>query len=267
MLHVSKLNDINIKPIKIDNIDKTKIRGFKLFPELYSNIFICARKKMGKTTVIWNILRNCVGRDTKLVIFAATVHKDPTYKHIVKHFAEKGNEITLFTSIKDGKTDNLNEFVESLRQPEELSESKEEDQMPFIIVDDEQTKEKKPRKEKLMSPEIVFIFDDLSKELQSNAISMLLKSNRHYKSKVILSSQYIHDLKPESILQLDYLLLFGNITKDKIEIIHNRTDLSISLMNFEGLYEFATREQYSFLYVDTVNNSYRMKFNKNLVIK
>jgi len=267
MLHVNQINDVSVKPIQMDTVDKTKIRGFKMFGELYSNVFICARKKMGKTTVIWNILKNCCGRDTKLIIFCATVNKDDSYKHIIEYFQGKGNEVSIFTSIKDGKEDNLINVIEQLRQPAEESESESSDQMPFIITENQiKELEKKPRKEKLKSPEIIFIFDDLSKELQLASVSMLLKSNRHYKAKVILSSQYIHDLRPESILQLDYLLLFSNITQDKLQVIHSKTDISITLSKFEELYKFATMEKYSFLYIDIVNGTYRVRFNKLITI-
>ena len=41
--------------------------------------------------------------------------------------------------------------------------------------------EKKPPKEKKMSPEIIFVFDDQGSEMRSPIIDTLLKTNRHFK--------------------------------------------------------------------------------------
>ena len=46
---------------------------------------------------------------------------------------------------------------------------------------------KKQRKSKYRAP-------DLSTELKSRSLLALLKKNRHYRSKLIISSQWLHDL-------------------------------------------------------------------------
>ena len=270
MLRVQRINDIKIKPIALPNVPKELIRGNEMFDNIYSNIFLLAKKKSGKTSVIWNILKKCMGRDTRLVIFSATVHKDPTMRHIVKHFEDKGNTVITFTSLKDGKTDNLNELVEMLRDPEEEEEEKEksEDEYPFIICGESKKEDKprKKRKEKLLAPELIFVLDDLSTQLQSPSVDTLLKSNRHYKCKVILSSQYLHDLKIASIMQLDYLLVFGGQTVDKLQLVHQRTDLSLPFQHFLEFYYYATAVKHHFLFIDTVKEEFRKDFNQKLEI-
>ena len=58
----------------------------------------------------------------------------------------------------------------------------------------EESIERKPRKPKRLAPEYVFIFDDLGSDLRHASITQLFKTSRHYKAKVIVSSQYVHDL-------------------------------------------------------------------------
>ena len=130
---------------------------------------------------------------------------------------------------------------------------------------EDEENEKKPRK---YTPEYFIIMDDLSNEIRHPSVGHLLKRNRHFRSKVIISSQYLHDLPPGSIQQLDYILLWPGIPhkttgpENKLKKIHNSLDLSISYPLFEKLYDNATEEKYNFLYVDIRNEKYRHNFNK-----
>ena len=45
-----KINNETVKPIQVPIVDPDKIKGYDLFPELYSNIFLLAKKKK-KVTV------------------------------------------------------------------------------------------------------------------------------------------------------------------------------------------------------------------------
>ena len=268
MIRTLKINNVKIKPIDFEyNTTGKEVRGKEYFSEPYGNCFIVAKKKSGKSTVIANLLKKLAGRDTKIIIFCATVNKDDTYKHIQEHFEKKGNTVITYTSIKEGGNDNLNDILEMLRGgDDETDEEEEAEKLDFIITNE--TKEKKKRKkreEKLLSPEIIFVFDDLSKELRYPSVATLLKSNRHYKSKVIMSSQYLYDLKPESIRQLDYMLVFSGQTMDKLEKIHEGADLSLPFDTFVQYYNYATNKRFNFLYIDTTNEHYRKNFNEEIL--
>ncbi len=271
VLKLKKINKHVVKPVQLKALKKEDIRGHQLFEELYANVFICAKKKSGKSSLIWKILKDCVGRDTKIVIFSATTKKDKTYRHIIKYFTNKGNDVITYNSITEDKVNNLTEVCESLLQEENSDdtdkeeESSEDDKYKYIIkTGDEEEKEKKKRKEKLLSPEIIFVFDDLSTELRNPAVSGLLKCNRHAKSKVIISSQYPNDIKPESLKQLDYCILFGGHSDDKLEKFHKDLDLSIELDKFMEMYKEITSEKYAFLYIDVINESFRKNFNQEI---
>ncbi len=268
-LKLKKINKQIVKPVQLKTLKKDDIRGNQLFDELYANVFICAKKKSGKSSLIWKILKECCGKNTKIVIFSATTKKDKTYKHIIKYFTNKGNDIITYDSIMENKINNLTEVCDSLLQEDitdsdDDEESSEDNKYKYIIKTGDEEKEKKKRKEKLISPEIIFIFDDLSAELRNPAVSSLLKCNRHAKSKVLISSQYANDIKPESLKQLDYCILFGGHSDDKLEKFHKDLDLSIDLDKFIEIYKAITAERFNFLYVDVVNELYRKNFNEQV---
>ncbi len=79
----------------------------------------------------------------------------------------------------------------------------------------EESIERKPRKPKRLGPEYVFIFDDLGSDLRHASITQLFKTSRHYKAKVIVSSQYVHDLSNSCIKNLDYTLIFKSFNREK----------------------------------------------------
>ncbi len=268
---LEKINNKVVKPVPIEVIPKEKIRGADLFDQLYCNVFICSKKKTGKSSIVWNILNKCMGRDTKLIIFCSTVNKDPTYLHIKKHFKEKGNIVITYSSIKEGKEDNLNDVLNELKDDnvDEDSDSDNEDKQELNFnmrpihdnKNESHVKEKKKRKEKFVAPEIIFLFDDLSKELLSSSVSRLVKTHRHFKSKVIISTQHPNDLLPESIRQMDYVILGRNHTLDKLEKIYTDLDLSIPFVEFVQMYQTATQDKYNFFYINVVDEEYRVNFN------
>ena len=214
-----------------------------------------------------------MGRDTKLIIFCSTVNKDVTYNYIQKYFNEKGNVVITYTSIKEGKVDNLEDILDQLKEDgqEQKNDSDTDTEvengpilgMRSLDMDDidEEKNKKKKRKEQYISPEIIFIFDDLSTELRTPSLAKLVKSHRHFKSKVIISTQYPHDLLPESIKQLDYVLLGSNHTIDKLRKLHIDLDLSIPFDEFVRMYQVATEQKYSFFYINVVDEEYRVNFN------
>ena len=264
MIHIKKINTEIVKPIPIKCLDQDEIKGYCLFPELYANIFLVARKKSGKTSTIYKILKTCVGKKTKVHVFASTVYKDANWIHIVEYLNKKKIEVDTYLSIHENGINNLEAILSTLKT-ENIPESKLKSEFPkpksVIIPDEDEEKEHKQKKEKKKSPEHVFVFDDIGVELQSKAVGQLLKTNRHFLSKVICSSQNLHDLKPESRKQLDYVLVYGGMTKEKLEIIHTEVDLSLSFDIFQSIYKNATTDKYNFLYVDVRNEEFRKNFN------
>jgi hypothetical protein len=264
MLSLRKINHEKVSAIPAPIIDKSKIKGSELFEELYANTFLLAKKKSGKTSTIFKILQKCSNKNTKLIIFSSTVYKDNNWISIVKYFAEKNMHIETYTSIFDEDGENLIQNLINTLGLEEQPEEKKPKQKSIIFENEEEKeKEYKPKK---IGPEYIFVFDDLSGELQNKYISVLLKQNRHYKAKVIISSQY-NDITKQARQQIDYILLFPKIPLERLEIIYPELDLSIPYETFLKCYQYATKDKYNFLYIDIREEQLRKNFNQKFIIK
>ena len=110
----------------------------------------------------------------------------------------------------------------------------------------------------------MFIFDDVSGQLKNKTLVALMKKNRHFKSKIIISSQYLNDLLPEQRKQLDYMLVLKGQPEKKLEEIHKWIDTRLSFKKFKDIYDYATSKKFSFLYIDIANDSFRMNFNEEI---
>lgn len=262
MIKEEKLNNVSVKPLIVASTDTSKIKGADLFPSLYYNLFICSKKRSGKTSLINTILQKCTDKKTIFFIFCPTVHVDTTWRTIVEYLENRGNTVNTYTDIMDGKLNILNEIVNELSTPID-EESKDDEGRPRGVKFDA-PKRKKEYKPKKISPEICFIMDDASDMLKNPAVATLLKKNRHLKSNCIISSQYLHDLKPESIKQLDYFIAFKSFSEDKLQLVHRGLDLSLDFDKFLTMYQHCVEKPYSFLYVNVRTEDYRCNFNKKI---
>lgn len=253
-----KINNVKVGkvPTKGD-ADTRPIKGSKLFSELYSNIFLCAKKKKGKTSVLYNTVKHCCGPDTRIIAFCSTLYKDASWETIKDWAEHKGIAFVGHTSLKDDNgVDMLQELVDGLsRKPEEEKKAK-------SFFDSDSEDEDEPRRRKYRAPEYLIILDDLSTELKQASVTALLKKNRHFKAKIIISSQYLNDLKPEARKQIDNFILFEGHSFQKIEDIYRDADISIPIDEFWRVYKFATDRKYSFLYIDCTTGEFRKNFNE-----
>jgi hypothetical protein len=271
------INNEIVSPIPMmggEKPDNRPIKGANLFPEIYSNIFICSKKKTGKTSVIFKILKECSTKDTNIIVFCSTLHKDQSYKNIRKYFEARGNNFIGYTSFKEDGQDQLFELVKHLQDKAEKDDEEEEKEVPKIKPEnllnfgepEEEDKPKKKRKEKYRSPEYIIVCDDISGELRNPALESLLKANRHYKMKVIVASQWANDLLPSQIKQMDYILLFRSHSIEKLQKLYKDADLSVPFSAFYKMYKTATSAPFGFLYIDTNNEEFRTNFNRKFFL-
>jgi len=268
---IKKLNDVKVRRIDLPRPETDKIKGYNMIPELYANIFICARKKQGKTVLLANIIKQCCTKETHVIFYVSTILKDDTYKNILTWLRDNNILFTCFNSIDDATQDNLKVFVDQIKNtpPPPETPDKEPVKEPKILKFDEDERElkmkiRKPSKE---APKYFFVFDDMSAEIKNNQnVRELLKQNRHYKSKVLISSQYVNDIGPDSRAMIDIWLLFGGHTEEKLEEIWKSTDPVVDFDTFKQLYNDATAEQYNFLFIDKNTGQYRKNFNLEYVL-
>ena len=270
MITIKKINNQIVRPLKINQEGGNKpIKGYDLFPELYANILICSKKKTGKTNVIAKIIKECaVPKLTTVIMFCSTIHKDRSHIEIKKFCLKSNIPYVGYTSLKEDGVDMLETFIKSLENEDsgsedELENEEEKRDLVFFSESDDETKieEKHVKKSKYQYPKYIIIFDDLSNELKTKSIDFLLKRNRHFLCKTIVSTQYVHDINPSAWKQMDYVLIFKGQPIEKLEKIHKEADLSIELEKFIKIYHHATQKPYSFLYIDVRLEKLRQNFN------
>ena len=82
-MSITKINNFVVQPVPLlGGADNRPIKGSALFSEIYANIFAVARKNSGKSSVIYNIIKHCSERDTKVLAFCSTIHKDNAWLQI-----------------------------------------------------------------------------------------------------------------------------------------------------------------------------------------
>lgn len=277
MFTTKKINDVEIKPVKIPKIKTDNILGHELFDSLYFNCLILARKNSGKTVLLARILEACANKFTKVVIFSATHHKCQVMQKIKEELERRQIISEFHESIIDDKGVNLLAlYMEALRAGTEDEEEKPPDlDYYYDPIDGTYTIQKSAEKEiskikkpTVISPEYLFIFDDQSGSngLLHPTIEKFTKEHRHLRTRCFYSSQAAIDLRPSAIKQMDFVILFPGFDLDKLESIHTHVALSLPLEEFIKLYHDATAERFNFLYIDCVKNKYRKNFNLEYII-
>lgn len=264
-----KINDVKISKIQLPHVSEKKIRGSEMLP-LYSNTFICAKKNSGKTTLIFNILKKCSDKNTILDLFVSTIHKDRSWVQIVKYFENKGLRVNIHSSTTEDGEDLIQNIIDiPVEDSDDESSSSEEEEVKFISIDEpeKERKKRKKRKPSKLAQKRIIVLDDIGMELKKPVIDQLLKINRHLKSKVILSSQYLNDLSPQARRQIDVWILFNGCKKEKLQTIMRDCDSHLSYEKFEQLYKYATSKKYEFFYIDCHNSKFRKNFDTELVVE
>ena len=93
-----------------------------------------------------------------------------------------------------------------------------------------------------------------------------MKVSRHYKCKVIFSSQYLHDLNVSAIKNIDVAILFRSFDEVKLLKLYEGLDVSCTFLAFVTMYRIATEKPFSFFYVDCRDGEYRMNFNEKFIL-
>ena len=268
---IEKLNNIKIKPLIQHSQNQDEILGGKMFLDPYSNCCIIAKKKSGKTTALFHILKKvCRGGSypSNVLICCSTVNKDPTYKQIIDMLKKKGCNVSTFTHFFENGENIVNDLLKELQKDEDTGEKKDIKNLSIKFENDVTEDEKRvPRKPSKLAAEYVLVFDDLGSDMRkfNGCISHLSKVLRHYKMRCFYLQQFITDLDSPCRKQMDYALLFKSFNFEKLKSIHESLDLSLDLDRFIEIYKYVTREPYHFLYIDVRNEEFRDCFDKRII--
>jgi hypothetical protein len=274
-IKIKKINNENIKIIPVPKENWNEIKGYSVIPMLYSNIYICGQKKTGKTNVIFKIVLSCIDKDTKVIVFCSTHNNDSAWIFIKKYFEDNNIQTMFFDSIFENDIDNLEVLLDFMRKEgreeqieKEKSKKKVSDMLEIIKFDKENNSTKiKIKSKKKKTPKYLIIFDDLSIELKKRNVLFLLKTFRHYQSKVIVSSQFLNDLDPQARQQIDIWLLFKGHPEERLQKIYPDIGCNIDFNKFYEIYEMVTKELHHFMFIDKNSCELRENFSGLIEIK
>jgi len=71
----------------------------------------------------------------------------------------------------------------------------------------------------ILKPQTIIILDDSNDDLKSNAVQRIIEYARHYRCKIFISTQHIHNIPPCIRVNSMYYILGYDIPKKKIELI------------------------------------------------
>lgn len=259
--------DIELIPVKKNKEDDLPVKGADIIPELYGSSFLCAPTGSGKTTVIYNIIKRCTDKDTNVYIVCSTVGIDKGWLGIREFLDKRGNSVHVFESLIK---DNVNVLQPICDRMKEEFEQEQEDKMkdakpiyPFIKPYQTVVQVKKPKRKKYRVPRNMIIIDDQNRAaLRSPCVVDLVKKARHYKSKVIISSQATIHLMPDVWDNLWLVCLWHGISKRYIKAAHERLRTDLTIDEFEALYNAVTEDsKRSFLSYYPLTNEFRHNFD------
>ena len=67
--HIERINKVKVIATPKPPVDETKIAGYDMFQRISCNIAIIGSTTSGKTTVLQNIMKKCVGKKTNVINF------------------------------------------------------------------------------------------------------------------------------------------------------------------------------------------------------
>lgn len=237
---MQKINNIKIQVLKNKQKDK-KFMHKDIFNELYPCIYISSKKNSGKSNLIYNILIHMLlPKKTKIYLFSKTFENDQTTIEMIKKI-EKYNEIEFYDDLQ--YENQQGEYYKNILDK---------------LIDDIKLdiKENKDKIKKLnyVYPKYIFIFDDFSELLKDKSLEGIIKRHRHYLTSFIISSQSYTDLTPNVRNQVNFLILFKEISNNRLKMIYDEKIKNLEYDKFIELYLNATEEKYNFLLINCDDN-------------
>jgi hypothetical protein len=220
----------------------SNILGHELRSDPYANIFLCGRKKSGKTVAIKMILDVCLPKKIPVIIICPSLDTDANWRDMIDWLKKRGNEVFEYYGIINPDTGE-NNLVTIMKHMEKLNR-------------------KDPNHLTAKGLKYMLIMDDCGKQMRNSIVYQFLLKNRHEKCGTILSGQSMKNIQPDVRQQIGLWLLFPKLNEKDLKLIYEDSDPPVSWEEFEAKYEKATSAQYSFLYF-TPDGDFRTKFQKD----
>ena len=243
-IEIIKINDFKIKPLKLID-DNKKIKHDELFKDAYPNVFISSQKNSGKSTLIYNIVKEiALINKTKIYIFSTTYNNDNTTIEALRKYDKYKINYEIHDDLND--LDDVFNNIDS--------------NLDLVIG--------KYNKSKYRYPLYILIFDDMPKDqLRNNkTLETIIKRNRHFKIFNLISSQNIYDLSPTVRSNLDYLILFSGLSIKNLKTVYEEQIKKLTFDQFLEIYNLATEKQFNFIYINCKKLEFRINFDQKINI-
>ena len=289
-MKLKKVSDINITALINKKFNPKTVHAYEWFHNPFNSIVMVARTKSGKTNLIYRTLEATITKGTNVVIFCPSVNTDETYGKMISMLKSKGANVKVHEHFQENKTNHIDNLLDALQEEADVKhgqkgkgkESKMKDKRTLqekmfgAYVDEEelqngtgaQPKEKKKKKKKL-APETIMILDDLSSACRHKSVTRLLTKSRHYKMRVFTSLHSVCDIHPDALGQVENLLLFANISRNKIEEVAEKCGLTFKDDSRKRsilweMYEIATSIPFSFFNINKKEMIFKQNFNQEI---
>lgn len=280
---------VKLKPIPVKVTgQKYPVLGNGLIKSLYSSAALVGPVASGKTTCVFNILDQCCGPETVVIIFSSTIHSDDGWIAIIEWLNQNNIAHVAYTSIftqgPQGKRNLVQEFMDGCIAQGAIDLAKRENEGKVIHMpgkplgggwhEKPDTKEFLPTldpylvkvdKVKYQYAPFVLVFDDLAEDLRAPAIALLIRKYRHFHAKVVISSQHFVDAQPGARQNIRDWFLFRGLDYHKLNTIFGATGSNVSFEKFQRRYKDATLEEHGFLHVDVASRSMQAGVEKEYI--
>jgi hypothetical protein len=266
------MSELQIKP-NTNTVIKHKILGGKMFDDLYAVIYICSKRKSGKSTLISHIVKHSSNKSTKILIFSPTHNKCAVYADIKARLIKKKIYHECFHHFQQDGEDKLDALISMLQDEEEASAKsnvtlgkKQAVNIKQLMFPTSSRPKPKPKPKPPITPEWLIILDDLGESMRAKSVSRLCQIGRHFKCRIIMSGHNLHHLSPQCLTQIDYAIFFSGVPEEKILKLNEMLDLGYNEQAILMLYHTATEKKYNFLMCDVNKLKFRKNFDKILTI-
>lgn len=256
-------------------------KGSNILDRRFFVFGILGKRRSGKSTLVYNLIEKFATKNTIVLFFVHTFHKDENYKEMRDMLDKKGILYQHYDDIVDGVVEFMEEQKNDKQNREDdVGEQKSTYSISNTIInnlitdmitgktqmeeDSMGTVASSKRKKKPEPLEYIIVFDDVSDSLRETAVKKLIKNSFHYRSKIILATQGHADFSPDIYANLDYLALYKNFNEYALEHIYNKIELTIDFERFKELYHRITDGSYDFLFIDRNNDSFRINLDKKI---
>jgi hypothetical protein len=272
---LKQVNKTQVEVPKLNTVKK-KFQGDDLFDIQYWCMTLLGKRRSGKTSLIYTLLKKFLTKKTIVLFFVPTFHKDKTYEPIRKYLDEKKIVYDAYSAVEEDGVNMIETFMEVNSGFAEHKQENGADKPPEQTRIEHHCKfdsdcNKKKRKKKDDPPEYMIIFDDMSGYLRKPSVLKLIKNSRHFRAKIIISTQSISDVHPHVFGQMDYIALFKNFNEDSLDFLYEKIQPGIPLEEFKKLYHYVVNQKFGdnyncFLLIHLATETFFINLNKQVLL-